>query len=673
MGTMNQLRSTPARITLNATMRTIPAWAFAFVYLSICYSKVFGQSEVSGWGNLRGIRVGGQLVRFTTAVGVYDSDRGRLTLSQREGPTHTSKYVRDGNTVTVGESLQLGGRGNAATIPATRPNPPSMFSYTMSYSDSAPGVCDVSIQITSSPAQANGGIYYFLNLPNSDFADGTAELIGGPSTRLSDPPDQGRYLSGNCTGVQVSGTNGQKVEVNFPQALGVVVQRRGRENSDIQISFPIIGQSATFTLKASADVDTSPATVTLDPNQTGRTWLGIGGNYRLQNQRLDPLHIQYIFDHLRVAFGRVAMPLNAWQPQENTPATGPSTRGRGGAMNSVPSAMEMARNLAQRKIPMIISCWSAPAWALQPAVPGQRGRRLNPEKWDSICKSIGSYLLYLRDNYGAEPEFFSFNESNIGIDILQSPEEHDEAIKKLGACFKSIGLKTKMLLGDTGDAPPVDFISIALNDPDAIPFIGAVSFHSWRGATDDQYQKWADAAAKLGLPLIDAEGGGDAQASGYPNIFREDWYALDEAAEYVRIMRICQPMAILEWQLTENYSVLSTDATGGLHPSRRFFNLKQFNLAPAGSAWMAVQSNKDLILPAAFVDQATGIYTVHLVNNGASRQATITGLPASVSKMSVYITDKDRGMAKLDSLDISQGSAKITLQGQSLTTLINDN
>jgi O-glycosyl hydrolase len=461
--------------------------------------------------------------------------------------------------------------------------------------------------------------------------------------------------------------------------------------ADIQVYFPIIvgnttaGQvaDATFTLKGSDDVDTTPVTVSVDSSKIGREWLGMGGNYRLQSPR-DQQHIQYILDNMRVAFGRVAMPWNLWQPDQNAPPpltvagaapAAPGGRGGGGNVGGVVPSMQMAQTLAKQNIPMIISCWQPPAWAVLPNAGargggGGGGQRLDPAKYGDIAKSIGSYLVYLRDHYGAEPILFSFNESNVGINVRQSPQDHDDAIKILGAEFKSLGLKTKMLLGDTGDAPPVNFIQTALNDPAAVPFIGAISFHSWRGASDAQYQAWADAATKLGVPLIDAEGGNDAQASGYPNVFREQWYSLDEAAEYVRIMRICQPEAILEWQLTENYSVLTPGPGGALQPTQRFFNLKQFNLAPAGSQWISVQSSNGLVLPAAFFDKTSGQYTVHMVNNGAGRQVTLSGLPASVTRLDVYITDQGHGMTKVDPVTASNGSAQFTLVGQALTTLV---
>jgi hypothetical protein len=175
----------------------------------------------------------------------------------------------------------------------------------------------------------------------------------------------------------------------------------------------------------------------------------------------------------------------------------------------------------------------------------------------------------------------------------------------------------------------------------------------------------------LGVPLFDAEGGNDAQASGYSSVFREAWYGLDEAVEYIRIMRICHPESILEWQLTQDYSVLKTDASGALQPTQRFFNLKQFNLTPPGSAWLPVESSSGLVFPAALVDLAHGIYTVHLVNNGASRAVTVSGLPSIVTQMSAYVTDDKRGLEKLEPVTVKVGVAQINLQGQALTTLIN--
>jgi hypothetical protein len=280
------------------------------------------QAEVSGWGNLRGIRTDGQLLPFTTAVGIFNSDFTQLTLSQREGPTHTTKYSRDGNTVTVGANLQYG-----HSAPGRGAIPSGGFNYTVRYTDSAPGICDVQINLTSAAAQNIGGVYYFVTLPGDIFAGGSAEFVGATASSPTTAP-QGGDLTGNCTAIRFSSKTNIAVEISFPHPTDVIVQHaHGRHPGDIQIYFPILvgntaaGQTTTasFTLKSSDVIDTSPVTVTIDPQKLGRTWLGIGGNYRIQTQPLDSLHIQYIMNNMRVAYGRVAMPWNVWQPDENSP------------------------------------------------------------------------------------------------------------------------------------------------------------------------------------------------------------------------------------------------------------------------------------------------------------------------------------------------------------------
>ena len=92
---------------------------------------------------------------------------------------------------------------------------------------------------------------------------------------------------------------------------------------------------------------------------------------------------------------------------------------------------------------------------------------------------------------------FSFNESDLGIDVLHTAQEHADFIKGFGAYVASRGLMTKMLLGDNSDATTFDFILPAMNDPATHKYIDAVSFHSWRGCDDETLKKWAGAAQKL--------------------------------------------------------------------------------------------------------------------------------------------------------------------------------
>lgn len=58
--------------------------------------------------------------------------------------------------------------------------------------------------------------------------------------------------------------------------------------------------------------------------------------------------------------------------------------------------------------------------------------RLDLRKKERIYKSMADYLLYAKLYYGIEFSMFSFNESDLGIDVLYTPQEHAEFIKECG-------------------------------------------------------------------------------------------------------------------------------------------------------------------------------------------------------------------------------------------------
>ncbi|MGD0138008.1 MAG: hypothetical protein ABSD28_03975 [Tepidisphaeraceae bacterium] len=649
------------------------------ILLPFC-SKSFGQAECVPSGGLRGIRIEGELMAFTTGIRAVRA--GSTSIVQARGERlGNAQFSRDGDKQICSGGLRTtdfrpgGGGGFRGT--------PSPLTCRLTFEDAGQGIVKVDVQAGATTDVAMEGIYFFIHLPSADYSSGYAQLVGAPSSEsaslaATQPSGINRYLDGSAGGLRVTSPHRQ-LEVSFDSPMPIVVRDDRRQpNADYDVYFPLTagnlkaGQAihAAFTIKASGDVDKSAVNVKVDPSQTGGVFDGIGGNFRLQSPA-DPAHVKYNLDHLRVAWGRVAMPFNLWQPNENDD---PVKIADAGKLNEdVGAAMEMARTLSQRNIPMIVSDWLAPDWALLPRSGGRPfgGRKINPKKWDEVCKSIGSYLEYLKGHYGAEPKLFSFNEPNIGIAVLQTPEDHADAIKRLGACFASRGLATKMLLGDTGDPPPVDFINAAMNDPEAVKYVGAVSFHSWRGGTEAQYARWRAAAAKLNVPLLVAEGGTDSDSYAYPAIFLEPWYGLDEISQYVTICRISQPVSILQWQLTKDYSLLSGGVNGApLEPTQRFWNLKQLDMTPAGSAAVGISCDKPHVAICAYLDGGRQTYTLHLVNNGATRVANISGLPANVTRLRAYVTDAWRAMKEMQPVDVSDGAARLTLDCQSFTTLM---
>jgi hypothetical protein len=625
--------------------------------LAICLfllidKKAYAQSELTPWGNINGIRSHGQLLEFESRLKVTATDgmHSKVTAMERQRPS----YSRNGNTQTVNTNID------------------SLY-FKEAVTDRWGGKIKVTVQVKSMVDTVVKSIQFCLKLPTKDYPDGKLELLKSYADSLSGTT----AVTLNVQGIKLTSQR-NKFYFQSDQAMPVLIKK---DTANILVYFTMAqgrikkGDSLqrTFTIKISGDVDKAPVDIIVNTDKTGSEFAGFGGNFRLQNPKFDPEVIDYCLNNMRVAWGRVEMPWRFWQPKnERNPAD--TT-----LHPAVIKAMEMAQRLNKMGIPLIISAWFPPAWAVEgklnlKPVNGVWGNPLNPDKTQEIYKSITGYLLYLKTHYGVEPKLFSFNESDIGINVKVTAEQHDELIKGLGAYFVAHGVKTKMLLGDNSDATSYQFITNALNDPAALPYIGAISFHSWRGCDDITLQKWANAAKQINVPLIVGEGSIDAQAWGYPQIFEESSYAIQEIELYIRLLRICQPLSILQWQLTADYSPLIGGGIFGnnepLHPGQRFYNLKQLASTPPNlSAIFAICSGTNIYC-AALADNTKGIYTLHLVNNGSSRMVTISGLPANIKTWQLYLTNKKSNDKQTHSIDIKDGVILFKAKSESFYTLI---
>jgi hypothetical protein len=231
-----------------------------------------------------------------------------------------------------------------------------------------------------------------------------------------------------------------------------------------------------------------------------------------------------------------------------------------------------------------------------------------------------------------------------------------------------------MLLGDTSDATAIDFIVPAMADPEALRYVGAVSFHSWRGWSDELLDSWGGAARELNVPLLVGEGSTDAGAWRYPAIFSEPAFALQEIELYTRMLAISEPLSILQWQLTADYSLLAGGGIFGdsteLRPTQRFWNLKQLAASPRGF-FLPVSCEGPAVSCAAIGDIAGERYAVHVVNTGAEREAVLSGLPAELTELRLFVTDSRRGMAEGARVPVSAGTARFPLASTSFTTVTN--
>jgi hypothetical protein len=623
------------------------------------------QTEVEPWGNITGMRIEGELMAFETNLSRVQKDWSKIQETGKE--KQRPKYVRSGNKQIISSNID------------------SLY-FTETVADAGGGRADISIQLSARANMPDEKVYYSILLPMQDYSDGTIQLANLKAVPLNAPSSAlEKYLEYSATVVQFKG-KGRQLKINFKVPTRIMIgNANGAHALFIRAYIPLhsgdleTGQttSTSFSLRASGLIDRKPVHLTLNTSVSGMPFEGLGGNFRLQNPKVDPVVIDYCLENLRVAWGRVEMPWSLWQPDI---LLDPIAEAKAGRLNPhVQKSMEMAQRLYKMGMPVILTAWAPPAWAIigkpkfRPGQDGVWGNPLDHSKTNEIYQSIKEYILYLKDVYGVEIRDFSFNESDLGINIRQTGEEHAELIKGLGSYLAAAGLQTKLLLGDNSDATTYAFIDPAMNDSATYPFIGAVSFHSWRGWDSLTLKKWQAAALRVNRPLLVGEGSIDAAAWAYPAIFEEQTYALKEINLYTRLLAICQPESILQWQLTSDYSPIAGAGVYGstepLHPTQRFWNLKQLASIPKGLYAMQIYSGSSDISCAALGDNNKGIYSIQLVNNGAARKVSLSGIPAFVKSLQVTVTSKKRNMEKGKPVPVKKGVATFILEATAYTRL----
>ncbi len=632
-------------------------------------SPLFAQPEVYPWGNISGIRFDGELMELNTSLGVAGPTWSELSKTAKEKAQYN--FRREGNTQFTNISMDP-------------------FFFDQSVEDLGGGNASVRINFRNEVDTLIIGSFFIMELPFAKYGDASIQLLD-PSPELihgAIPALPGEILRASGKGLRIKGQY-RDLQIELNEGTRILVRRDSAENSPLELCFALMtghlekGTSAfkSFNISAGGVADVSPLVLTLNSNTVGRPFKGFGGNFRLQYPDTDPAVIEYCLENMDVRWGRVEMPWSLWHPKEEEDPIEKANRGE--LHPHVKASMEMGARLNELGMPVILSDWSAPDWAIvgsrswRPRPDGTRGNPLDETKMKLIYKSIADYIQYVKDQYGFEFAMFSFNESDLGINVRQTAGEHAAFIKGLGACLESRGIKTKLLLGDTADADGWPFVEAAINDKGTHKYIGAVSFHSWRGYSDENLAKWASAAQRMNLPLLVGEGSMDAGAWRYPHIFLESTYAMEEMRLYTRILKICQPEAILQWQLTTDYSPMIGGGVYGksdipITPTQRFWNFKQIADVPENLYAMTVESDKENVICAALGDKDRGIYAIHIVNSGASRQATLKGLPEGIHRVKVFVTNKENNMSQRATTWVRNGAARFLAESNSFITLIAD-
>jgi hypothetical protein len=414
----------------------------------------------------------------------------------------------------------------------------------------------------------------------------------------------------------------------------------------------VVKFGASFKLTGTARA--APARIDVDVGKPQFVLDGFGGNYCFGTHT--PV-ADYTFDELCPAWARFEFKGMAWDRERENP--GPA----------LVRDFELMQRAERADIPWVLSLWRLPErYYSDPnqKAPGTFNRQIAAERWPEFLDLLGSFILHLKKHYGAEPDFFSFNEPDLGVDIGFTAETHREMIKRIGAHFESLGLKTKLLLGDT--ANPRDthrYVLPTAADAEAMRHVGAVSFHSWFGGTPAHYRAWRDVARWLGLPLIVGEAGVDPGA--YRNrTFDSYAYGLGEMRQYQELLRDAQPASLLFWEYTEDYGLAFADDDGKVAPTPRFWLMKHFaSLTPRHSEGVATTSDQPDVFVSAFAKDAAVV--VHILNTGPAREATIARLPTG--KWRSVTTTETVTWEERANIDVA---APLALPARSFITLVRE-
>jgi len=507
---------------------------------------------------------------------------------------------------------------------------------------------------------------YVIDLPRASFAGGVL-APGNLLLSVTRPADPVFLRSTTANLELVDGDRNWRFSVSLDQPRPVTVtdlwNATGRYYR-IQIGLHSgawrVGDTLKLglALKLTGTPRAAPAVLSVDPSAKLYPFDGFGGNFRIYE---DTPVTDYALDNLRVSWARFEFKAITWDHDRAGPAPGPQLL----------RDFQLMQRVQKMGVPWIISLWFLPERFYTD--PNQRpfgtfGRQIAPDRWPEFLDLLGSYLVYLKGHYGAEPDFFSFNESDLGVNIGFTPETHRDEIKRVGAYLASLGLKTRMLVGDT--ANPRDshkFVLPTATDPEEMRYVGAVSFHSWGDGTAAQYAAWGDVGAWLNLPLFVAEAGVDPGA--YKNRMYDSFdYGLKEARQFQELLRFARPQAIIYWQFTDDYGLVRVGPSGVIEPTGRFWLMKQFaNLSPAKSEVVATSSDQPEVMISAF--SLKDALVLHILNIGPEREAVISGLPTGSWKA---VTTTEGAGFQESQLSLGGPGQKLHLPARGMVTLIRE-
>ena len=259
-----------------------------FLFFFLSYS-VSGQVEIEPWGNLKGIRIDGQLMEVQSSIAVV-KDWSSIQATEKE--KQLPKFIRKGNQQIITTNID------------------SLY-FTETVVDTGEGKASLRVELMPREAATLTGVYLRLVLPQKYFAKGIVQLDEHKTWNLFAADGHLLPYPGTPARSIMFRSLQRQVMVSFEEPTTMIFKPSQGKEKNIEVFIPIKTGSLqkkesitkNFLIKASGTVDKKTVTATLNTAAAGRSFDGLGGNFRLQNARTDPQVIDYSLANLSVAWG----------------------------------------------------------------------------------------------------------------------------------------------------------------------------------------------------------------------------------------------------------------------------------------------------------------------------------------------------------------------------------
>jgi O-glycosyl hydrolase len=313
---------------------------------------------------------------------------------------------------------------------------------------------------------------------------------------------------------------------------------------------------------------------------------------------------------------------------------------------------------------LIASVWRVPDWLVEnPNDDSAKiiSRTLYPE----AIESIAAWLLRARDEYGVTVDYFSFNEANLGIQVLLSPFDVIEMIKQAGPRFAELGLETKWLLGDTSNiAEAVMYSEWIWREESIRKYLGPFAYHSWdAGAADSTMQAIGKFADENELEVWCTEGGWNPSLWQQPEQFITWQHGRNLAQIYIRALKHTRTSMFMYWQMSGRDYLINDGSNA--YPALTVIAEMQRQF-PTGS--VVVETGRDFGAINFTAVKVGPEIRLGIINNGLKENVVIRGMPDG--DYILRVVNEKEGIRDVEMVRFVGGEAEIELPLFSLMFLL---